>query len=116
MPPETDIISLAQGVLVRPAGPRLDAASAPALKNAVIDLANQGNTRVVVSASQLQHVDSSGLGTLIALHKTLQTAGGRLVLCDVSAKVMPILKLTRLDRVLTIASDADTAAALLGSG
>lgn len=116
MPSDTEITPQDNHTLVRPGGPRLDAASAPALKNTVIDLANQGNHRVVISASQLQHIDSSGLGALIALHKTLQSAGGRLVLCDVSAKVMPVLKLTRLDRVLSITDDPAAAAALLGSG
>lgn len=102
--------------LVRPAGPRLDAAAAPALKNTVVDLANKGSQRIVLSLSQLQQIDSSGLGTLISLHKTLQPPQGRLVLCDIPAKILPILKLTRLDRVFTQASDVSAAAALARAG
>jgi anti-sigma B factor antagonist len=98
--------------LVRAAGPRLDAAAVPFLKNAVIDLANAGQLRVVLSLAQVEQIDSSGLGALIALHKTLEPPRGRLVLCDVPAKIQPILKLTRLDRVLVQAADVAAAAAL----
>lgn len=101
--------------MVRAAGPRLDAASVPALKNAVVDLANSGQLRVVLSLSRVEHIDSSGLGALIALHKTLAPPRGRLVLCEISPKILPVLKITRLDRVLAQAADP-AAAALLAAG
>lgn len=100
---------------MRAAGPRLDAASVPALKNAVVDLANSGQLRVVLSLSRVEHIDSSGLGALIALHKTLAPPRGRLVLCEISPKILPVLKITRLDRVLAQAADP-AAAALLAAG
>ena len=99
-------------IYVRAPGPRLDSASSPVLRNAIIDLANAGNLRVVLSLAALEQIDSSGLGALIALHKTLEPPRGRLVLCEVPAKIQPILKLTRLDRILVQAPDADAAAAL----
>ena len=99
-------------IYVRAPGPRLDSASSPVLRNAIIDLANAGNLRVVLSLAALEQIDSSGLGALIALHKTLEPPRGRLVLCEVPAKIQPILKLTRLDRILAKAPDADAAAAL----
>ena len=99
-------------ILVRPPGPRLDAAASPALKSAVVDLANAGSFRVVLSLSRLEQIDSSGLGALIALHKTLEPPRGRLVLCEVPAKIQPILKLTRLDRLFTQAPDQAAAVAL----
>lgn len=101
--------------MVRAAGPRLDAASVPALKNAVVDLANSGQLRVVLSLSRVEHIDSSGLGALIALHKTIAPPRGRLVLCEISPKILPVLKITRLDRVLAQAADP-AAAALLAAG
>jgi anti-sigma B factor antagonist len=109
---DLDIRPLDGCTLVRAAGPRLDAAAVPFLKNAVIDLANAGQLRVVLSLAQVEQIDSSGLGALIALHKTLEPPRGRLVLCDVPAKIQPILKLTRLDRVLVQAPDGAAAAAL----
>jgi anti-sigma B factor antagonist len=109
---DTEIQTLDGCFLVRAAGPRLDAAAVPALKNTVVDLANAGHLRVVLSLARLEQIDSSGLGALISLHKTLEPPRGRLVLCEVPAKIQPILKLTRLDRVLAQAPDPAAAAVL----
>ncbi len=113
---DLEITDLDGCTLVRVPGPRLDAASAPALKNAVVDLANAGKLRVAVSLSRVEQIDSSGLGALISLHKTLEPPRGRLVLCEVPAKVQPILKLTRLDRILAQAADPAAAAVLARAG
>jgi anti-sigma B factor antagonist len=97
---------------VRPPGPRLDATSAPALKDAVAGLTRSGSLRVVLSLSRLEQIDSSGLGALIALHRSLGPPRGRLVICEVPARIQPILKTTRLDHVLVQANDPDGAATL----
>jgi len=103
-------------VLVRPTGPQLNALSAPALKNAIVDLANRGQLRVILSLSRLDQIDSSGLGALISLHKTLAPPRGRLVLCEMPAKLQPIFQLTRLDRIFTVAADVAIATDLARSG
>lgn len=96
--------------LARPSATRLDAAGAPALKSAVADLANQGRHRLVLDLAGLEFVDSSGLGALIHIHKTLGRQG-RLVLCNVDPKVAQLFKITRLERVFNIAAGVDDAAA-----
>jgi anti-sigma B factor antagonist len=98
--------------LARPQISRLDAASAPALRSATADLANQGQFRVVLDLTGVEFVDSSGLGALIHMHKTLEPQG-RLALCNVDPKVAQLFKVTRLERVFTIAANADAAAALV---
>lgn len=95
--------------VARPDISRLDAVSAPALRSATADLANQGRFRVVLDLSGVEFVDSSGLGALIHMHKTLQTQG-RLALCNVDPKVAKLFKVTRLDRVFAIGTSADDAA------
>lgn len=108
---EFDLDQQDQWTILRPKGPRIDAAAAPALKGVVVDLANQGHFHVTIDLSRIDFVDSSGLGALINAHKTLE-AKGRLVLCAVPAKVLALLKLTRLDRVFRIADDAASARSL----
>jgi anti-sigma B factor antagonist len=98
--------------LVRPQIARLDAAGAPALRSTTADLANEGRFRVILDLKEVQFVDSSGLGVLIHMHKTLQPQG-RLVLCHVDAKVGQLFKITRLDRVFTLASNEDEALKLV---
>jgi anti-sigma B factor antagonist len=54
--------------------------------------------------STLTFLDSSGLGALISLHKTLRSRNGTLRLLKPSPNVRQIFELTRLHRVFEILS------------
>ncbi|ACZ31761.1 anti-sigma-factor antagonist [Xylanimonas cellulosilytica DSM 15894] len=86
-------------VALAPAG-RLDLASAPRVKARIDDLARNGRARVVVDLGAVDHVDSSGLGALIAGLKATRQAGGGLRIARVGEQVRAVLKLTNLDRIL----------------
>ena len=101
--------------LARPQVTRLDAAAASGLRNATADLANQGQVRVVLDLAGVEFVDSSGLGALIHMHKTLEPLG-RLVLCNVDPRVAQLFKVTRLERVFAIATTEAEAAKLVKGG
>jgi anti-sigma B factor antagonist len=58
--------------------------------------------RLDLDLSVLTFLDSSGLGTLVALHKTLRSRNGTVRLLRPAANVRQILELTRLDRVFEI--------------
>ena len=57
---------------------------------------------VEVDLSQTTFVDSSGLGALVALHKTAINRQGRLSLLNPTPPVQQILELTRLDGIFEI--------------
>ena len=61
-----------------------------------------GLTTIDVDLSETRFVDSSGLGALIALHKTMCARGGKIRIIDPSTSVQQILELTRLHRVFEI--------------
>ena len=52
--------------------------------------------------SAMTFLDSSGLGTLISLHKTLRSRNGTVRLIKPAPNVLQILELTRLHRVFEI--------------
>ncbi len=52
--------------------------------------------------SAMTFLDSSGLGTLISLHKTLRSRNGTVRLIKPAPNVQQILELTRLHRVFEI--------------
>ncbi|MEI7535023.1 MAG: STAS domain-containing protein [Verrucomicrobiae bacterium] len=52
--------------------------------------------------SAMTFLDSSGLGTLISLHKTLRARNGTVRLIKPTPNVQQILELTRLHRVFEI--------------
>ena len=59
-------------------------------------------TAVDVDLSATRFLDSSGLGALIALHKTLVVRGGALRILNPTSTAQQILELTRLHRILEI--------------
>ena len=62
----------------------------------------EGVDAIDADLSQTRFVDSSGLGALIALHKTMSARGGALRIINPSPGVQQILELTRLHRVFEI--------------
>ena len=55
-----------------------------------------------IDMSTLTFLDSSGLGALISLHKTLRARNGTLRLLKPAPNVRQVLELTRLQRVFEI--------------
>lgn len=68
-----------------------------------------GPPRVVLNLSRLQLVSSSFMAGLIALHKSVSAAGGKLILCGLSTVVRETLNGAKLDRLLNIESTEQAA-------
>lgn len=60
-----------------------------------------GHRHFIFDLSEVQHINSSGLGLVIKLYNQLAEIGGGLVLLDASKNVMRLLKITKLDQVFT---------------
>lgn len=88
------------GYAVIALGGRLTATGVPQLRYAVSDLVTAGEARIVVDMTDLQFVDSSGLGALVGGLKSARVAGGDLRIAAVPEAVRTVLNLTNLDRVL----------------
>lgn len=74
-----------------------------------------GVLRVVVDLCDQSSIRSEFVGMMIALHKEMQAAKGRLVLCGLHPIVREALHTAWLDRFFEIADDKDTALASLRS-
>lgn len=66
--------------------------------------------RVLLDLSNVDYIDSSGLGWLIVCQKRFKENQGGLVLHSLPQLVQNVLKVVQLDQVFTIAEDAETAA------
>jgi anti-sigma B factor antagonist len=84
--------------VVAPTG-RLDVAGAPALKDAISELAQNGPPRVVIDMEGVSFVDSTGLGSVIAALKQIRNRQGELRLAAPNQQVRVVLELTTLDKV-----------------
>jgi anti-sigma B factor antagonist len=80
----------------------MDLATSPALRQHLLDLRDDGVSQVVVDLSELQFIDSTGLGALVAAVKRYREHGGDIVLRKPTASVGRVLEIAGLTRVFEI--------------
>jgi anti-sigma B factor antagonist len=85
----------------------VDIYTAGKLRDAVNEAVENGHYRLAVDLADMEFMDSSGLGVLIAALKRLKEHEGELVLVSPRDQMRRILKLTGLDKILTIAERLD---------
>jgi anti-sigma B factor antagonist len=79
------------------------------LRDVVRELADKGNQKIVLNLSEVQYVDSSGVGELVKTHTTMRNKGGQLRLVNLNQRVNDLLQLTKLSSVFDIDRDEATA-------
>lgn len=88
------------------------AGTAPTLRARIESLVERETPRqVVLDLSDVDFVDSSGLGTIVRAHKHLRKAGGTLSLVVTSDTVLRVFQMSGLDRVLVVHPSLDDALA-----
>lgn len=92
-------------VIVKPLSESINAAVSTEFKGSLIDIINQGSNFVLLNLSKVGFIDSSGLGAFISILKTIELNNGKVVICEMTPPILNLFKLTRLDRVFTIASN-----------
>jgi len=89
---------------------RLDASSAKDVKEKVGVLTKKKPANIVIDLAEIDFVDSSGLGSLVASLRSVNKLGGDIKLASLQDPVRAIFELTRLHRVFEIFDDGDAAA------
>lgn len=89
---------------------RIDAAVAIQFKDRMREETGSGADHVVLNLEQVEFIDSSGLGAIVAAMKQLGTTK-RLDLAGLTPVVDRVFRLTRMDSVFTIHPDVDRAKA-----
>ena len=80
---------------------RIDAASAIQFKERMRDITQGSDTRVILDLGQVQFLDSSGLGAVVAVMKLLGP-DRKLELSSLTPTVQKVFRLTRMDSIFTI--------------
>ena len=96
--------------VVAPTVKRLDASVAPAFKQAVVQLIEGGDTRLVLDLGGLEFLDSSGLGAMVSILKALGPRGA-VAVCNAKGGVLSLFQLTRMDKVFPILASREEAIA-----
>lgn len=80
----------------------IDVYSVSDFKNALIKSIATHHTRIVIDFSELDFIDSTGLGVLVSAIKRERAVRGRLVLVITSDNIKRIFEITSLDRIISI--------------
>jgi len=91
----------------------VDVYTSPRLKQEIVDLLNQGLTRIVVDTTKVEYLDSTGLGVLIGgLKRARERDGDLRLICD-SPRILRIFEITGLTKIFDIhRSEAEALEAL----
>jgi anti-sigma B factor antagonist len=80
----------------------LDALSSPELRGKLDDLTRNQGCAIKVDLSEVELLDSSGVGFLVSLYKRARANGGSVRVVGVAAQPLSIFKLLHLDRVFAV--------------
>jgi anti-sigma B factor antagonist len=92
-----------RAMVIRPRAARVDIEVAGQFRHALLQLVEQGHRSLVVDMSEVNFIDSSGLGALVSALKALKTQdrNGDIRLANVQQPVVALLEIIRLQRVFT---------------
>jgi anti-sigma B factor antagonist len=79
------------------------------LRDTIHQLIATGHKKIVLNLSQVDYIDSSGVGELVSSFTAVRNAGGELKLYGLSKKVRDVLNVTKLYTVFDIKDDEFTA-------
>ncbi|MEO0471135.1 MAG: STAS domain-containing protein [Bacteroidota bacterium] len=68
-----------------------------------------GTRQFIIDLSELQHINSSGLGVLITLLTKARKVGGEVMLSSPSSYIKNLLLITKLNTIFTIHDTTDVA-------
>ncbi|MGH9021697.1 MAG: STAS domain-containing protein [Acidimicrobiia bacterium] len=89
----------------------VDLSNGPRLREAIIDLVNRGERRIVVDLTGVEFLDSTGLGILVGGLKRVRSHDGNFALVCSRARILKVFEITGLDRVFAIFDSVEAATA-----
>lgn len=88
--------------VIRPVGEDIVAARVPELRSKMRGAVAEGVREMVLDLVNVQMVDSTGIGLLIAAHNSLSKLGGRLAVINVSAEILDLFQTMRMHQHFSV--------------
>lgn len=85
------------------------------LRDAVKDLLGKGQKKILLNLADINYIDSSGVGELVAAFTSVRRQGGELKLLRLTQKVTDVLQITKLYTVFHVLDDEGQAVAAFNS-
>ena len=101
---------LADVTVVRITAPRLeDEDHIRAVFQEVSGLVSSSRPNLLLNLGRVEYLASVAVGKLLALHRKVQSAGGRLALCQLSSATDEVLEIMHLKQVIPVYDDEQEA-------
>src|ERR1700746_2938530 len=78
------------------------------LRDLVHKLVNEGNKKILLNLSNVDYIDSSGLGELVSAFTSMRSQGSELNMFSLTKRVRALLQITKLYTVFDITDDEAT--------
>lgn len=88
---------------------RIDATCVSQLKAAVLAMLGAEKLKILVEMADVDFIDSSGLGTLVACLRAVSLAGGALKIAALQNNPKKLFETTRLNRIFDLYDDRGSA-------
>jgi anti-sigma B factor antagonist len=79
------------------------------LRRTIRDLVDRGQTKLILNFSEVNSMDSAGVGELVGAYMPVKAKGGELKFLNPTKKVLGILQVTQLDKVFEVYTDEQMA-------
>ncbi|AMA09735.1 MULTISPECIES: STAS domain-containing protein [unclassified Picosynechococcus] len=93
-------------VILEPQG-ILDGPNTNELRLQIIDLLRGEIDGILLDLNQIEFMNSSSIGALVAILKVVRAENKKLYLCSLTDQVSMIFELTKMDRIFTTFKDRD---------
>ena len=80
-----------------------------AVRAALGDVISEGHKKILVNLSDVEFMDSAGLGEVLNALRTQEDQGGQMKLLNVTSPVLGLMKTTGMDQVFEFFNDETTA-------
>jgi anti-sigma B factor antagonist len=90
-------------------GGELDVFTSPKLRERLLDIVEGGGLHLIVDLSDVEFLDSTGLGVLVGIYHRLQAHDGSMTFVGASERLRRVFHVTRLDKIFVIHPSLDDA-------
>jgi len=75
------------------------------LRDAMREMVNQNQKKILLNLGEVSYIDSSGIGELVSGFTTVTNSGGNLKLLNLNKRVKDLLQITKLYTVFDVHED-----------
>jgi anti-anti-sigma factor len=99
---DLDIKKVGKTYIVKPLSKNIDVTVSTEFKSKFSDLFKNKDKLFIMDLGEVHFIDSSGLGVIISLFKSIKMENGHLVLCHINSPVLSLFEITRMNQVFDI--------------